>query len=132
MRQKQATLDGYERIKSLARTYHYDVSLRLDKDFDFEGRNSLVELMGESLSRKEGLVSNKKTVADFEPDFDNYMGGMQNSQVTSAKELAAWNKAHADLVLPSGMKIQRHNILFTVNAQHVRQSTRTRNSSNAP
>lgn len=82
---KSATLEGYERIKQVAKEYHYDVTLRLDEDFDFEGSNSLIELM----------------VADFQTDFDKYLAGTQGSSVSSAKELAAWNEAHADAVLPS-------------------------------
>ncbi|OCK87040.1 amidase family protein [Cenococcum geophilum 1.58] len=81
---KETTLKGYERIKGFSKEYHYDVSLRLDNDFDYEGANSLIDLM----------------VADFEPDLDKYLSGTQNSKVSTTKELAAWNKAHAHLVLP--------------------------------
>ncbi|KAI1631317.1 amidase family protein [Biscogniauxia mediterranea] len=82
---KTATLRGYERIKELALQYHYDVSLRPDEDFEYEGASALSELM----------------VADFELDFDKYLGGTENSQVTSSKELVGWNRAHADQVLPT-------------------------------
>ncbi|KAI0602996.1 amidase family protein [Biscogniauxia sp. FL1348] len=80
-----ATLRAYERIKELALQYHYDVSLGPDDDFEYEGKDAILELM----------------VADFELDFDKYLGGTENSQVTSARELVRWNRAHADQVLPS-------------------------------
>ncbi|KAI1297077.1 amidase family protein [Xylaria venustula] len=80
---KTATLQRYDRIKSLAAEYHYDVSLRLDRDFDYEGSNALTELM----------------VADFEPKFDAYMKGTQGAPISSAKELAEWNRAHSNEVL---------------------------------
>jgi amidase len=81
----QATLEGYERIKTLAQSYHGYVELRPHQDFDIDGKNSFVELM----------------VADFEDDFNEYLKGMKNTNIGSAKELAEWNRAHADLVLPS-------------------------------
>ena len=43
--QKQATFDAYGRIEALARSYHYGVSLRPNKDFDWEGSNSVIQLM---------------------------------------------------------------------------------------
>ncbi|KAI5924863.1 amidase family protein [Camillea tinctor] len=82
---RTATLRGYERIKDLALEYHQDVSLRPITDFEYEGTSAVVELM----------------VEDFELDFDNYLSGTKNSQVASAKELVRWNRAHADLVLPT-------------------------------
>ncbi|KAI1428375.1 amidase family protein [Xylaria sp. FL1777] len=81
---KAATLRGYDRLKTLAAEYHYDVNLRLDKDFDYEGANALSELM----------------VADFRSDFDTYMRGTQGGSISSAKELAEWNRAHASQALP--------------------------------
>ncbi|KAF2682560.1 hypothetical protein K458DRAFT_432558 [Lentithecium fluviatile CBS 122367] len=42
---KMATIEGYNRIKKHAKEYHYDVSLRLDKGFNFEGMNALIELI---------------------------------------------------------------------------------------
>ncbi|KAJ2978115.1 hypothetical protein NUW58_g7597 [Xylaria curta] len=81
---KAATLRGYDRLKTLAAAYHYDVSLRNDSDFEYEVSNALVELM----------------VADFESDFDMYMRGTQGAPISSAKELVAWNKVHADKALP--------------------------------
>ncbi|KAK3202097.1 hypothetical protein GRF29_161g137927 [Pseudopithomyces chartarum] len=55
--QKQATFDAYGRIEALARSYHYGVSLRPNKDFDWEGSNSVIQLM----------------IADFARDFDKYL-----------------------------------------------------------
>lgn len=46
--------------------------------------------------------SNHLPVADFATDFDGYLAGTQGSSISSAKELAAWNEAHADVVLPAG------------------------------
>ncbi|KAJ4253829.1 hypothetical protein NW762_010224 [Fusarium torreyae] len=81
---QRATLDGYERIRKLAWSYHEYVDLRLNQDFDLDEQNPFVELM----------------VADFEHDFNEYLKGTENSKVSSAEDLAKWNKAHADLVLP--------------------------------
>ncbi|KAI0198380.1 amidase family protein [Astrocystis sublimbata] len=82
---KDATLHGYERLKTLAAKYHHFVTLRDDSDFDYEGANPFVELM----------------IADFGPDFDKYMRGTQGTSVSSAKELQEWNLAHAKEVLPT-------------------------------
>lgn len=43
-------------------------------------------------------------MADFEPDFNNYLKGTQGSKIESAKDLAAWNRAHAKLALPTGKR----------------------------
>jgi hypothetical protein len=105
---KRATLEGYERIKSLAKAYHHFVDLEHDSAFDFESANSLVELMGASRQPCISMLCsifmlNESAVADFEPDFNEYLRGVQDAQVSSAKELAEWNRAHADIVLPSGI-----------------------------
>jgi hypothetical protein len=89
----------------LAKAYHHFVSLEHDSAFDFEGANSLVELMGASSHPcfRSGFLLIRRTVADFEPDFNEYLRDVQDAQVSSAKELAEWNKVHADIVLPSGI-----------------------------
>ncbi|KAF2833419.1 amidase signature enzyme [Ophiobolus disseminans] len=78
-----ANLKGYDRIQQVANGYHYDVSLRLDMDFDFEGSNPFLEVME----------------ADLEPDLDEYLANTQGSSITSTKKLAAWDEAHSDVAL---------------------------------
>jgi hypothetical protein len=46
-KQVAATRDAYAKIKSLAKVYHEDVSLRLDADFDLDGQNALMTMMSQ-------------------------------------------------------------------------------------
>ncbi|KID83450.1 amidase family protein [Metarhizium guizhouense ARSEF 977] len=81
---KSAALQGYERIRRPAGVDHPDVTLRPTSDFNFAKGNLFVEVM----------------VADFQSDLKKYLEGTQNSVMRSAKDLAAWNTAHAELALP--------------------------------
>jgi hypothetical protein len=45
---RRETLAAYARIRELAKGYYENVSLRSDKDFDFEGENALSSLMGKT------------------------------------------------------------------------------------
>ncbi|KAI0114163.1 amidase family protein [Nemania sp. FL0031] len=81
---KDVTLRGYKRLEALAAEYHHYVDLRPASDFEYEGSNAIFDLL----------------VAEFESDFDAYMRGTQGAAVSSLKELAQWNKDHADKALP--------------------------------
>ncbi|CAI6285809.1 unnamed protein product [Periconia digitata] len=82
---KRITLEAYDRIRCLAKSYHFDVSLRHDRDFNYEGGNGIVEIM----------------IADFERDFDRYLEDTINTKVQSVKELLQWNYANEHIALPA-------------------------------
>jgi amidase len=41
-------------------------------------------------------------VADLENDMNNYLSGLEKSDVKTLKEIVEWNRQHADEALPSG------------------------------
>lgn len=41
-------------------------------------------------------------MADLENDMNNYLSGLEKSNVKSLKEIVQWNQQHADEALPSG------------------------------
>ncbi|KAK0117464.1 hypothetical protein ONS96_013294 [Cadophora gregata f. sp. sojae] len=78
------TQEAYNLIKSLAKTYHSDVSLRSVDDFDIDGETSISEAL----------------ITDFESDLNRFLGTVQNCRISTLKELVQWNFAHADKSLP--------------------------------
>uniref|UniRef100_A0A093UVR3 Putative amidase n=1 Tax=Talaromyces marneffei PM1 TaxID=1077442 RepID=A0A093UVR3_TALMA len=81
---RRQTLAAYGKIQELAKGYHENVGLRSDKDFDFEGQDALFSLM----------------MADLENDMNNYLSGLEKSDVKSLKEIVEWNLQHANEALP--------------------------------
>lgn len=98
------TLNFYKLIKELAGTYHENLKLRPESDFTLEGNNALVEVWCrwqiDTISSEPLVTDRQLAVADFQSHFDQYMTGSEGSDIRSAEDLAAWNRAHADVALP--------------------------------
>ena len=75
---KEETLDAYARIKTLAKEYHENVSLRLPTDFEIDGTNAILTML----------------TAEFKPALDAYLKCLKRTKVRSLQSLVEWNKAH--------------------------------------
>ena len=74
----EETLDAYARIKSLAKEYHENVTLRPPKDFELDGTNAILTML----------------TAEFKPALDAYLKSLNRTKVHSLQSLVEWNKAH--------------------------------------
>ncbi|KAJ8064893.1 hypothetical protein OCU04_007198 [Sclerotinia nivalis] len=74
----------YERIGSLAKSYHGDIShMSSDDEFQLNGKDALTEILA----------------FDMESDLNTYLEDLALSPVRSLKELVDWNFKHADEAL---------------------------------
>ncbi|THV52153.1 hypothetical protein BGAL_0087g00130 [Botrytis galanthina] len=96
------TRAAYEKIRSLAKTYHEDISQMLsDHEFQLNGKDALTEILA----------------FDMEADLNSYLKDLAFSQVRSLKELVDWNCEHSDKALTQEYPNQ-DLLVLALNADH--------------
>lgn len=114
----EETRSAYTKLQELADSYQHHVPLITEEAFEIDGKNAIMTLLSRLPFQQAGfsrpmrylisVILTRKTTGHFiRPEFAEYMSTVTDSPISTMEDLIEFNKAHAEVELPAGMKISK-------------------------